>query len=53
MEKKIIDKVAENTAKELVRILKEYRTAGKSLDDVIAAFESRNLGDSKLKGVNF
>jgi hypothetical protein len=53
MEKKIINIVAENTAKEVVKILKEYRAAGKSLDDVIAAFESQNSGDSKLKGVNF
>jgi hypothetical protein len=39
MEKKIINIVAENTAKEIIRILKEYRAAGKNLDDVIAAFE--------------
>jgi hypothetical protein len=42
MEKKIINIVAENTAKEIIRILKEYRAAGKHLDDVIAAFEKQN-----------
>jgi hypothetical protein len=41
MEKKIINMVAENTAKEIIRILKEYRGAGKNLDDVIAAFEKQ------------
>jgi len=41
MEKKIINTVAENTAKEIIRILKEYRAAGKNLDDVIAAFEKQ------------
>lgn len=44
MGKKIIEIVAEETMKEIVRILKEYRTAGKSLDDVIAAFEKRDAG---------
>ena len=39
MEKKIINIVAENTIKEIIRILKEYRAAGKNLDDVISAFE--------------
>jgi len=41
MEKTIINIVAENTAKEVIRILKEYRAAGKNLDDVIAAFEKQ------------
>jgi hypothetical protein len=42
MEKKIINIVAENTAKEIIRILKEYRAAGKSLDDVISTFEKQD-----------
>jgi hypothetical protein len=42
MEKKIINIVAENTAKEVIRIFKEYRAAGKNLDDVIAAFEKQD-----------
>jgi hypothetical protein len=41
MAKKIIEIVAENTMKEIVRILKAYRTAGKNLDDVINALEKR------------
>jgi|HubBroStandDraft_2_1064218.scaffolds.fasta_scaffold996532_1 hypothetical protein len=39
MAKKIIEIVAEETTKELLRILKEYRAAGKNLDDVIAGLE--------------
>ena len=42
MEKKIINIVAENTTKEIIRILKEYRAAGKNLDEVIAAFEKQD-----------
>ncbi len=41
MGKKIIEIVAENTTKEIIRILKEYQTAGKNLNDVITAFENR------------
>jgi len=41
MEKKIINIVAENTTKEIIRILKEYRAAGKNLDEVIAVFEKQ------------
>jgi len=42
MEKKIINIVAENVAKEIIRILKEYRAAERNLDDVISAFEKQN-----------
>ena len=48
MEKKIINIVAENTAKEVIRILKEYRAAGKNLDDVIAAFEKQDAGEKMV-----
>ena len=41
MGKKIIEIVAENTTKEIIRILKAYRAVGKDLDDVIAVFEKR------------
>lgn len=41
MGKKIIEIVADKTMKEILRILKEFRRAGKSLDDVITAIENR------------
>jgi hypothetical protein len=50
MEKKIINIVAENTAKEVIRILKEYRAAGKTLDDVISAFEKQDAGTEVTTG---
>jgi hypothetical protein len=51
MGKKIIEIVAEQTTKEIIRILKEYRTAGKNLDDVITAFEKRGMDKDAVLSV--
>jgi hypothetical protein len=39
MDKQMIRNIADTIAKGVIETLKEYRAAGKNLDDVIAAFE--------------
>ena len=45
MDKQMIRGIAETVAKSIVESLKEYRAAGKSLADVIAAFEKLEPSD--------
>jgi hypothetical protein len=42
MDKQMIRNIADSIAKSLIETLKEYRAAGKNLDDVIAAFENQD-----------
>jgi hypothetical protein len=45
MDEQMIRNIAHTVTKGIIETLKEYRAAGKNLDDVIAAFEKQDAVD--------